>query len=283
MTTVSYSIDEAAKRLGMSETVLVRLSQFFKIPAETYEDGFLSFKEELFFSESDLHFLKEIRERVLAGENLEQVKNDMLQVKNSPPPHAPYATPPSATSSAAYSTSTDEPLDVHMVEDPATYQQIAERSFKTYKQKNGIGITGIFKSLLKEVGHTSFSKPRFFKTHPQTKIETVEKLPSPKTPRPEPAAQSQDTVFPTPPSKRSERLPEPLRQINNIGNFNWRDFIANAGHLKLPTNNYLEHKAITLREQMHLPDIKPGVSSVSSSPSHPKANQDQDFRPFLQS
>jgi hypothetical protein len=97
MTQVCYTIEQAAEKLGMSETVLVRLSQYFKIPVEAYEpEGFLSFKGELTFAETDLRFFRMVRERLLAGESLEDVRarlNDRPSaIAITPdPPADPYA------------------------------------------------------------------------------------------------------------------------------------------------------------------------------------------------
>ncbi|MBY0403579.1 MAG: hypothetical protein K2X66_06740 [Cyanobacteria bacterium] len=77
MTELCYSLETAAEKLGVSETVLVRLSQYFKFPAHAYGDeGYLSFKGELTFSEQDLRFFRMVRERLLDGESLEEVKGN---------------------------------------------------------------------------------------------------------------------------------------------------------------------------------------------------------------
>lgn len=83
MTQVCYSLEDAADKLGVSQTVLVRLSQYFKMPADAYEEaGYLSFKGELTFLERDIHFFKEVRERLLEGENLESIKQHLLPMAN---------------------------------------------------------------------------------------------------------------------------------------------------------------------------------------------------------
>ena len=76
MTHLCYTLDEAGKRLDMSETVLVRLSQFFKVPENAYEAaGYLSFKGDLLFSDQDIAFFRQVKERLLAGESLNDVKS----------------------------------------------------------------------------------------------------------------------------------------------------------------------------------------------------------------
>jgi hypothetical protein len=78
MTHLCYTLEETADRLNLSETVLVRLSQYFKVPKSAYEDiGYLSFKGDLAFSDQDIAFLRQVKERLLAGENLEEVKGRM--------------------------------------------------------------------------------------------------------------------------------------------------------------------------------------------------------------
>lgn len=75
MTQICYSLEETARRLDMSETVLVRLSQYFKVPQSAYEEmGFLSFKGDLAFSDQDIGFFRQVKEHLLAGESLETVK-----------------------------------------------------------------------------------------------------------------------------------------------------------------------------------------------------------------
>ncbi len=89
MTQVCYSLEDAADKLGVSQTVLVRLSQYFKMPADAYEEaGYLSFKGELTFLERDIHFFKEVRERLLEGENLESIKQHLLPMANRDKPAA---------------------------------------------------------------------------------------------------------------------------------------------------------------------------------------------------
>lgn len=77
-TQLYYGLEQAGEKLGMSETVLVRLSQYFKIPANAYEtEGYLSFKGELQFSEEDLRFFRMVRERLVSGESLDHVRKEI--------------------------------------------------------------------------------------------------------------------------------------------------------------------------------------------------------------
>ncbi len=75
MTDLIYSLEETAQKLGMSETVLVRLSQYFRIPQVAYEkEGYLSFKGELFFTYQDLVFFRQVHDRIVDGDSLSDIK-----------------------------------------------------------------------------------------------------------------------------------------------------------------------------------------------------------------
>src|SRR4051794_19897343 len=99
MTHLCYTLEETADRLNLSETVLVRLSQYFKVPKSAYEDiGYLSFKGDLAFSDQDIAFFRQVKERLLAGENLEEVKGRM---RTEPLETLPSRQPDSAAMHAA--------------------------------------------------------------------------------------------------------------------------------------------------------------------------------------
>lgn len=84
MTQLCYSIQEAANIIDMSEPVLVRLSQFFKVPENAYEDtGYLSFKGDLVFNDDDIHFFKQVKNRILQGETIETIR-DRIQFDGQP-------------------------------------------------------------------------------------------------------------------------------------------------------------------------------------------------------
>ncbi|MBX2861391.1 MAG: hypothetical protein KTR14_09150, partial [Vampirovibrio sp.] len=75
MNSICYSLTEAAQRLEISETILVRLSQYFKVPEDGYdEEGYLSFKGDLLFMDDDLAFFRRVHEQLLAGKSLEAIK-----------------------------------------------------------------------------------------------------------------------------------------------------------------------------------------------------------------
>jgi hypothetical protein len=78
MTNICYTLEEAAEKLNLSETVLVRLSQYLKVPKLAYEEsGYLSFKGDLTFSDADLAFFTQARQRLLMGDSLDDVKRRM--------------------------------------------------------------------------------------------------------------------------------------------------------------------------------------------------------------
>jgi hypothetical protein len=103
MTYLCYTLEETANRLNLSETVLVRLSQYFKVPRSAYEEvGYLSFKGDLAFTDQDIAFFRQVKERLLAGENLDEVKSRIRAdqpLAAAPVPPNPTATtmPPTAT------------------------------------------------------------------------------------------------------------------------------------------------------------------------------------------
>jgi hypothetical protein len=140
-TQLCYSLDEAAQTLNLSETVLVRLSQYFKVPASAYEEvGYLSFKGDLVFSEPDLVFFRQVKECLVAGDTLEQARQKVRQG----PPQA-ISTPHSSTVSAPTAAALRE------VQDSAPYQKAAERDFARYKSAHHNGISRVFEKMVKEV------------------------------------------------------------------------------------------------------------------------------------
>lgn len=85
MTHLCYTLEEAAEKLKLSETVLVRLSQYFKVPRTAYEDvGYLSFKGDLAFTEQDIDFFRQAKERLLSGQSLDEVKGRMREEAGVP-------------------------------------------------------------------------------------------------------------------------------------------------------------------------------------------------------
>lgn len=80
MTYLCYSIAEAAETVGLTDSVLVRLSHFFKIPRRAYTSaGYAHLDEELTFTREDIAFFRDVNDCLLAGESLQDVKKRLLQ------------------------------------------------------------------------------------------------------------------------------------------------------------------------------------------------------------
>jgi hypothetical protein len=184
MTHVCYTLEEAADKLKLSETVLVRLSQYFKVPKAAYEEvGYLSFKGDLAFSEPDIVFFRQAKERLLNGESLDDVKRRLYadsiaqppQWVETPPPSlaldapgpgaAPSrpvseqpAAPPSGVGAAQAKSQADAsqaagmPEPIREIQDRKPYEKAAERSFERYKSMHRTGLSKVFENMLKEVG-----------------------------------------------------------------------------------------------------------------------------------
>jgi hypothetical protein len=144
MTQICYSLEEAAQKLNLSETILVRLSQYFKVPAAAYEEaGYLSFKGDLLFSEPDLAFFRRVKECLVAGDSLEQAKQKVQ--------------PPASVSVQPLEKSLETSQagqELQEIQNPALYQKTAERDFARYKSANRPSISRVFENMLKEVNHT---------------------------------------------------------------------------------------------------------------------------------
>lgn len=139
MTTLIYSLEEAARNLGMSETVLVRLSQYFRIPQAAYEEGnYLSFKGDLGFTGHDIAFFAQVRDRILAGDSLEDIRQRVRYDSIAPKPEIPV---PPRTTSAVPEKGGGDPM-----------QRMAEKSFRRYKEANQTSPGGVFKKMMHRVG-----------------------------------------------------------------------------------------------------------------------------------
>ncbi len=171
MTHICYTLEEAAEKLKLTETVLVRLSQYFKMPKAAYEEsGYLSFKGDLAFSEQDLEFFRQAKERLLLGESLEAVKSRIREqgpsVASSPPVTAPSSQKFGAHMAAAQGSpvagsvipSEKSALDTNApmreIQDRQPYEKAAEQSFERYKSIHRTGLGRVFENMLKEVGVT---------------------------------------------------------------------------------------------------------------------------------
>jgi hypothetical protein len=167
MTHLCYTLEEAAGRLNLSETVLVRLSQYFKVPRAAYEEaGYLSFKGDLVFSDQDIAFFRQVRERLLAGESLEEVKSRIRHEDALAGNSRREAAPPSRSAGAASPLPGEDsgrsaasepgafPLmgALREIADRTPYEKAAEKSFERYKSMHRTGLGRVFENMLKEVG-----------------------------------------------------------------------------------------------------------------------------------
>ena len=188
MTEQFYSLEEAAEQLKFSETILVRLSQYFKIPRAAYDDvGYLSFKGDLAFSESELLFFQQAKDRLVLGESLDSIKKRLSSgLSLELPAAAVSATGPESSNASGFSQNFSKVqaiLSVHAgtpVESPALgvngptqtlpeagseigpplneiqdrtpYEKAAEKSFERYKSRHRSGLGKVFENILKEVG-----------------------------------------------------------------------------------------------------------------------------------
>ena len=182
MTNTYYTLEEAAEKLKFSETVLVRLSQYLKVPQAAYEEaGYLSFKGDLAFSEQDLTFFTQVKERLLLGESLDDVKNRLPQrvvanvdVSTAQRPAGQFAAIlPQASPGAAIleefgqepevlggvsNTLPGEMPPLRGIQDRTPYEKAAEKSFERYKSMHRSGVGKVFENMLKEVGGPQSSR-----------------------------------------------------------------------------------------------------------------------------
>ncbi|MEB3287493.1 MAG: hypothetical protein VKJ04_08315 [Vampirovibrionales bacterium] len=157
MSYLCYTLDEAAQQLGMSETVLFRLSQFLKIPEQAYDDvGYIAFNGDLSFSQDDISFFLQVKERLLKGETLENIRQ-RLRSDDHKPPEYPKATLSSAVQAQHQPIQhpihplTPQPQTLHTIESDAPLRQEAEKSFHHYKAKNRAGFNRVFENIADQI------------------------------------------------------------------------------------------------------------------------------------
>lgn len=178
MTHLCYSLDEAAQQLDVSETVLVRLSQALRVPESAYEEsGFLSFKGDLSFTDHDITFFRQVKQQLLAGETLEDVKR---RIRNHGPTalETPTADTPAATEPASFAQTltqqADQPVKPQIVRRPSARPEpapqaaepvlneviestpeavdaLATKDFERYKHQNRPGAFKLFENILSEI------------------------------------------------------------------------------------------------------------------------------------
>lgn len=184
MTHLCYTLEEAAEKLKLTETVLVRLSQFFKVPQFAYEEsGYLSFKGDLAFTDQDIAFFRQVRERLLLGESLDEVRGRIRQpLAAAEPPlsqskpadnmefsrhlNAPGAAPPAESKGSAMTPmplgqpTSERAVSVPLkeIQDNEPYEKAVAQSFERYKSVHRTGLGRVFENMLKEIGTTRQEK-----------------------------------------------------------------------------------------------------------------------------
>ncbi len=174
MTVVFYNLEEAAEQLKFSETVLVRLSQYFKVPQVAYEQsGYLSFKGDLAFSEQDLAFFARIKERLVLGESLDAIKEELSQfphtqwvayltgrpeagipVAVAQPPHESEGLTPEVLGGVSQMVPGELP-PMREIQGRQPYEKVAAQSFERYKSMHRNSLGKVFENMLKEVSSAS--------------------------------------------------------------------------------------------------------------------------------
>jgi hypothetical protein len=244
-TQLCYSVEEAAQALNLSETVLVRLSQYFKVPAAAYEEvGYLSFKGDLIFSEPDLAFFRQIKERLVAGDTLEQAKQKV-----------PYGPP--AGVQAQPQPLQEKNRTLREVQDDAPYQKAAERDFARYKSTHHTSISKVFSNMVKQVnanvssqkkGTTPVAKPMRDKIGASVTASPTERLLPFRNSRRKSLQEEKLTKTAPPKTLGQNSAWEPAPE-QNLG---WEKLIQDALQRPRVLNQHLKAAALVLREQaMH--------------------------------
>lgn len=264
MSYLCYSLEEAAQQLGMSETVLFRLSQFLKVPAAAYSEvGYISFKGDLTFNEEDIRFFGQVKDRLLAGETLEDVKNRIRgQQQSNFTPDVTFDMPVTPRPQTMISPEARNPVGVTAIEsqDNRILQQAADQNFERYKglHRPNHNPNRVFQNLAQEVV-------------PETSqaVSDIQK-PRPSQPLP-PVRQPQPQVLPSSPPNWQPRpvsgldtlmLPEPEADFNP-------EFDQNFDHDAVATFDEFDIEAMmSQRASMASVEERPLVAepAVSVSP-----------------
>ncbi|HEY9687089.1 MAG TPA: hypothetical protein V6C52_08960 [Coleofasciculaceae cyanobacterium] len=281
MTHLCYTLEEAAGRLNLSETVLVRLSQYFKVPKAAYEEvGYLSFKGDLVFSDQDIVFFRQVKERLLAGESLDEVKSRIRREADglagaprrdaAPPPRSTGATMPAAGAphmrgSAQPTASMPEafPLMGAMREivDRTPYEKAAEKSFERYKSMHRTGLGRVFENMMKEVG--GMANKRSPKPQPKPMRSKVLEPSEESLPGSPPVRE--DAILPFKSLRQSAALPPeqperspvtrpasglwPRGQGAGADDASWEQMIRQAADQPRNLDNHLKNAASLLRDR----------------------------------
>lgn len=177
VTALLVGLDQAARKLGLSETVLVRLSQYFRVPQSAYEDvGSLSFTGELLFSDADLLFFGRVRDRIVMGDSLETIKSQVRRLPSGadtptlppdedaaaivgamPPVYPPAALPWVSTAPPQEAVT---PASPRHPQSAVPFRALAAQSFARYKQTRPPSVGSVFRSMAHRLaGSPSPSSP----------------------------------------------------------------------------------------------------------------------------
>jgi len=245
LTSLFYSLDEAARELNISETVLVRLSQTLRVPESAYEEtGYLSFRGDLSFTDHDISFFRQVKQRLLAGETLEDVKRRinpspeaLAHTINEPASFAQTLaqTPePPPTLQRPMATVPTHPLPLQEVvqSTPEDVETLANKNFERYKHQARPGSFKVFQNMLAEVTKSRQKpaiepvsakplKPRADENQPEKRIlpriepmrsrlhaTQTQALPQAPTPEPLPKSPPIDDFYPSGDAEEETRYSE---------------------------------------------------------------------------
>ena len=284
MTHLCYTLEEAAEKLNLSETVLVRLSQYFKAPKVAYEEvGYLSFKGDLAFSDQDIAFFQQVKERLLAGESLDEVKGrirenailtlpaqsekfqDALTQTQGWPSLTETTRSQSSPQNAVRDAAQENMLisaRMREIEDRTVYEQAAEKSFERYKSMHRTGLGRVFENMLKEVSGVGKKQA----SHPKLK-PLRDKVPEPDLPSEATSKIRNDSILPfkslrqhaetapgnypsaasKPPSPILPRGPRGQGGVPNDAA--WEQIIQQAVQQPRTLNSHLKNAAALLRDR----------------------------------
>jgi hypothetical protein len=248
-----YTLEEASEKLKLTETVLVRLSQYFKMPRMAYEaSGYLSFKGDLAFTESDIEFFRQAKERLLLGESLETVKNRLqeqpLSVNAGLSPaegsfaghllHSQNAVDPKME--APQSLAASRPMREIQGREP--YEKAAEDSFERYKSIHRTGLGRVFENMLKEVGATRSDEKK-----PEASPHFRPLRPKTSQPLTEPSLQL--LPFQKAETSQTARLSKAKSSQSSSLEPSWEQLLKQATEQPRTLNSHLKGAATLLRER----------------------------------
>ncbi len=276
MTHVCYSLQEAADKLKLTETVLVRLSQFFKMPRAAYEaSGYLSFKGDLAFTEPDLQFFLRVKERLLMGDTLEMVKRHLSSLEalgqsmtsatqdeeESVTPNGADSMSASVSVGPSSGSSSVPQAPMREIQDRQPYEKAAEDSFERYKSVHRTGLGRVFESMLKEVGATAPDHPelpeRVSPSAPKAHSGTVAEPKNragrfspflPLEPEKSSVEPSEPMTGKAPAGKMAAHPPRPSQEIASL-DASWEQLLKQAVQQPRVLNSHLKSAAALLRER----------------------------------